>query len=257
MDIGKSFTFPFDDQQWMSKLGIGAAVTLVPILNFAWSGYMVELIRNVTDQVPEPLPAWDNLEKKFLNGLILLAVGLVYALPILIVFFLPLGLFVISSILSGNSNLQDAARTIAGAGGVLFYCLLCVFLIYGLALSIVYPAVLVKFSRSGTFASCFKFREIFEMISKRMDLYFTAWGVSLAASLGAGFVSGAVNMMFGLIPCVGWIVGFVVAIASVVYSSVVYSHLFGQFGLQIFGPDAGTGSAISQAAATPPSPGPN
>ncbi len=246
MDIGKSFTFPFEDEQWISKLGIGAAVTLVPILNFAWSGYMVELIQNVTNQDPKPLPAWDNLEKKFLNGLILFAVGLVYALPILIVFCLPLGLFGLSGLLSGNRDLQDTARTIASAGGVLFYCLLCVFLLYGAALSIVYPAVLLQFSRLGTFASCFKFREIFEMISKRMDLFFTAWGVSLAASLGVGLISGAVNALFAWIPCIGWVVGMVVVLASTVYSSVVYSHLFGQFGQQIFAQGTGSGSPIIQ-----------
>ena len=56
MNIEKSFTFPFEDKQWISKLGLGAVIGLVPILNFAWSGYMIGIIRNVMNNMTEPLP---------------------------------------------------------------------------------------------------------------------------------------------------------------------------------------------------------
>ena len=69
MDIGKSFSFAFEDKQWLSKLGLGAVIAMVPILNFAWSGYMVEIIRNVMKNVQEPLPNWDDIGKKFSEGL--------------------------------------------------------------------------------------------------------------------------------------------------------------------------------------------
>ncbi|MCC7512114.1 MAG: DUF4013 domain-containing protein, partial [Anaerolineae bacterium] len=83
MDINKAFTYPFEDKQWISKLGMGAIIGLIPILNFAWTGYMVGLLRNVSNGEAEPLPNWDNIEKKFMDGLILAAAGLVYGLPIL------------------------------------------------------------------------------------------------------------------------------------------------------------------------------
>ena len=51
MDAEKSFTFPFEDKEWISKLGLGAVISLVPILNFAWSGYLVGIIRNDCSQV--------------------------------------------------------------------------------------------------------------------------------------------------------------------------------------------------------------
>ena len=38
MDIGKSFSYPFEDKEWISKLGLGAVITIVPVLNLAWSG---------------------------------------------------------------------------------------------------------------------------------------------------------------------------------------------------------------------------
>ncbi|HLO28499.1 MAG TPA: DUF4013 domain-containing protein [Anaerolineales bacterium] len=235
MNIEKSFTFPFEDKEWISKLGLGAVIGLVPILNFAWSGYMVGIIRNVMNNVTEPLPTWDDLGKKFNDGLILFGAGLVYALPLLIVVCLPMGFLAVSGLLSGNSNFEDIARTVGQAGGVLFSCLLCVFVLYALALSMIYPAILVMFSREGTFASCFKLQEAFNLISKNAAPFFTAWGLSLAAGLGVGLVIGVLNLFVGWIPCLGWIASLVLSLGSGVYITAVYAHLFGQFGTAAFG----------------------
>ena len=143
MDIGKSFSFPFEDKEWISKLGLGIVITLVPILSFAWSGYMVGIIRNVMNNVTEPLPSWDDLGKKFTDGLILFAAGLIYALPALILLCLPLSVIAFSGILSGNQNLEAAARSIAAAGSLLLFGLLCLVILYALALSVIYPAILL------------------------------------------------------------------------------------------------------------------
>jgi hypothetical protein len=42
-------------------------------------------------------------------------------------------------------------------------------------------------------------------------------------------------MVLGLIPCVGWIISLVISIGIVVYTSAIYTHLFGQFAQQAFG----------------------
>jgi hypothetical protein len=235
MNIEKSFRFPFEDKQWLSKLGLGALITMVPILNFAWSGYLVDIIRNVMNNAADPLPSWDDLGKKFSEGLILFAAGLVYALPILILMGPPLSLLAFSGLLSGNRNTEDIARVITGAGGVLFSGLLCVFVLYALALSVIYPAILVLFSREGTFASCFKLREAFDLISRNAGPFFTAWGLSLVGGLVVSLAIGIVNFTIGLIPCLGWIVGLALSLGSGVYIAAVYAHLFGQFGAVVFG----------------------
>jgi Protein of unknown function (DUF4013) len=234
MDVEKSFSYPFEDKEWLSKLGLGALISLIPVLNFAWSGYLVGIIRNVMKHDPEPLPTWDNLEKKFSEGLILFGASLIYAAPILIALCLPLGISILSGLFSGEDNMHDLGRMIAETGGVLFFCLLCVFLLYGLVLSIVYPAILVLFSRAGTFASCFKLREAFELIRKNASAFFTAWGLSWVASIGVGLLVGFVNTVVGFVPCIGWIIGLVLSMGSGVYITAVYAHLFGQFGRTAF-----------------------
>jgi hypothetical protein len=235
VDIEKSFTFPFEDKEWTSKLGLGVVISLVPILNFAWSGYMIGIIRNVMANAAEPLPAWDDLGKKFTDGLILFAASLIYALPVLLLLCLPLSVMAFSGVLSGNQNMEDIGRTLGAAGGVLFAGLMCVFFLYGLALSIVYPAILILFAREGTFASCFKLREAFGLISRNAGTFFTAWGLSLVASIGVGLAMSFVSVILNFIPCIGHIIAFGLSFTSVIYTSTVYAHLFGQFGREALG----------------------
>jgi len=231
MNIGKSFSFSFEDKEWITKLGLGAVITLVPILNFAWAGYIVQLTRNVMNNQTEPLPTWDDFSKKFTEGLILALAGLVYALPMLIVLCLPLSIMVIPAILPSNGDMQDIANAIAGVGSALFLCLLCVFFIYALVLSAIYPAILIVYSREGTFASCFKFREVFDLIGKNTSTFFTAWIISIVG----GFVIGLVVGVISAIPCIGWVASLIFMFVTPVYTSVVYTHLFGQFGMIAFG----------------------
>jgi hypothetical protein len=230
MNIEKSFTFPFEDKQWTSKLGLGAVITIVPILNFAWSGYMVDIIRNVMNDVTEPLPTWDDLGRNFMEGLILFAASLIYALPMLLLLCLPLTIMGFSGVLAGDSSMEEIAQSIAAAGGALFFCLLCVFFLYALVLSVIYPAVLIMFARERTFASCFKLGEAFNMISRNAGPFFIAWGLSLATSLGVGLVMGTITTILNFIPCLGQILGLAVSLMGAVYIAVVSTHLFGQFG---------------------------
>lgn len=234
MNLNKVFSYQFDDKQWISKLGIGAVISLVPILNFALSGFIVGIIRNVMNNSSEILPNWDDLGKKFSDGLILFGAGIIYALPLIII-FLPIGIIASSGLLSGNNDLQDIGHIIAGVGSVLLYCLLCLIIMYALALSVVYPAILVTFAREGTFASCFKFREVFNLVSRNAGPFFTAWIISFGASLGVGLIVGFLNLFVGWIPCLGWIVSLVISFGSTIYLVTVYAYLFGQFGIVAYG----------------------
>jgi hypothetical protein len=229
MNLGKAFTYPFEDKLWASKLGIGMAVSIVPILNFAWLGYMIDVMRGVVSGRAEPLPGWDNFGKKFMDGLILFLASLVYALPALILIGLPMLFMIVPAILSSNGNMQDVANAAAAAGSFVLLCLSCIFLIYVLALSIIYPAIYVEYARQGTFASCFQFKVIFGRIGKNAGAFFTAWGIYLATAIASGIVGGIVGTVIGWIPCLGQLVALVVGLAIGVYTSLVFSHLFGQF----------------------------
>ena len=235
MNIGKSFSFVFDDRQWISKLGLGALITFIPILNFAWTGYMVGIIRNVMNNSPEPLPTWDDLGKKLTDGLLLAVASLVYSLPLIIVFCLPMSFMIVPAILSGNTDMQGLVEAVAGLGTALFFCLLCVFVVYALALSVIFPAILVIFAREGTLASCFKFRDVFQLIRNNSSPFLTAWAVSVGASIGVSLVVSAAQFVLNFIPCIGTVVAFILTVGIVVYTTAIYGHLFGQFGNLAYG----------------------
>ena len=234
MDIGRSFSYQFEDKQWISKLGIAALILFVPILNFALPGYIIALMRNVMDNSHEPLPNWDDLSKKFIDGLILVTARLIYFLPIIIL-FIPIVIIVFSSLISGNHNLHDIGNLMTGAGSLLFICLACVVMIYFLALSIIFPAIELVFAREGTFASLFKLREAFDIVSRNTSLFFTAWIVYFVASLGLSLILGILNVMVGWIPCLGVTASLIISFGSATYLLTINAYLFGQFGLVTFG----------------------
>ena len=52
MDIGLSFSYMFEDKDWIKKILIGGLISLIPIVNFAALGYVVQLVRNTRDGRP-------------------------------------------------------------------------------------------------------------------------------------------------------------------------------------------------------------
>jgi len=233
MNLGKAFSYPFEDKAWTSKLGLAIVITIVPILNFATAGYAIEIMRRILRSDLEVLPDWTDLGRKFLDGLMVLLAGLVYSLPILIVLCLPLSFMMVPAVLSGNSNTQDLANTLSTAGGVAIACLACVAALYGLALSIIFPCAYLQYTRLGTFGAFFQLREFFAMIGKNPGAFFTAWGIYLAAAIGFSLVAGALGTLLGWIPCIGQVVAIVVGLVGSVYLLLVFAHLFGQFGLVV------------------------
>jgi hypothetical protein len=230
MNIQKALSYPFEDKQWTGKVGIGVLISIVPILNFAWLGYIIELMRQVIKGNPLPMPDWNNLGKKFMDGLFLFLAGFVYALPVILLIGVPLAVMIVPAILAGNSNNQSIASAIATAGSMVAMCLTCVFLLYALALSVLFPAIYVEYATKGTFASCFNFKDIFAQIGKNTGVYFTAWGVYLGVAIGASLVGGIIGSLLGWIPCLGQLIAVVVGVASGIYALLVFAHLFGQYG---------------------------
>jgi len=52
MDIGKAFSFVTEDSDALKKILIGGIISMIPIVNFAAMGYIVEVIRRVANDDP-------------------------------------------------------------------------------------------------------------------------------------------------------------------------------------------------------------
>ncbi len=229
MQYEKAFSYQFEDQQWPTKLGLAALISLVPILSFAVVGYSVAVIRNVAEHAAQPLPHWDDFGRKFIDGLLITVAGLVYSVPMLIALAIPVGMLITSGALARSTTPQGWSRALGGAGWVILACVVISVVLYALVLSIIRPVILMLYSRDGTFAACFRLEEILRIISQHTAPFFTTWIAVILAGIGVGLIVGLVNLVIGWIPCIGWAVGFVLGVGSAMYLLTIDAHLFGQF----------------------------
>ncbi len=149
MDIGSSFTFMFQDRDWLKKILIGGVISLIPIVNFAAMGYIVQLIRNVRDGEMLPLPEWDQFGECFVSGLYLFLVYVVYSLPIILLACLQgVGTFMLGGV--GDSS---AAEDVATMYAIASACLSCLMGVWGLFIGVISPALWVRFAETGAFGA--------------------------------------------------------------------------------------------------------
>jgi hypothetical protein len=214
MDIGKAFGYAFEDEDWIVKILIGALfVFLTPVLvgiPFVL-GYMVDTVRNVMAGEPRPLPEWSDLGGKFVKGLTLSVVAIVYMLPVILLACL----LVSVSLVAGNGD-GDAM-----GGAVL--CAQCLASLWGLLVAAVYPAAVIRYAESGEFTSAFRFGEIFSLIAANVGNYAVAVLLGGVASVIAGF--GSILCIIGVFFTAFW-------------GYLVMAHLWGQVGRQALSPAA-------------------
>jgi hypothetical protein len=210
MDIGKAFSYVFQDTQWFVKIAVGAVISLfafllIPIpLLIGWS---VGVTRNVLDGFEDPMPAWDNWGKLFSDGLKVLVAQLAYTLPFWLLLCIT-GTFVAM----GGSDSQG--MQILGVAG--FSLMICVLLIFTIVLFFISPAIIIQYVRTDEFAACFQFSEVIGIARDNLVDIIIAFLATWVAGLAIGLVS--------MVPFVGWIVSLVAA----PYISAVAGHLYGQ-----------------------------
>jgi len=207
MDIGSSFSYMFQDKDWIKKILIGGVVGFVPIVNFAAIGYVIQIIRNVRAGQPLPLPEWDQFGQYFKDGLWIFLIFLVWAIPIIVV----------SCLYGIGAAALGQNEDMASAVGLISACFWCVMVLWGLVIAAVSPAIMIRYAEIGEFMAGFRFSEIFEVITSNVGNYIIViiliWVAGLIAS-------------FGVILCV------VGVIFTQFWSYLVAGNLMGQLAAQ-------------------------
>jgi hypothetical protein len=205
MDIGKSFGYMFEDERWLTKVLIGGVVTLIPIVNFATFGYGLRTLKNVSNGVERPLPEWDDFGDFFVKGLLVGVAGLIYLIPVFL-------LWAMAAIFGTISRYSlGGAETVTGLCTAGIWCLNS---IYGLAVALWLPGAIVRYARTDEFGAFFRFGEIWAFITKDLGGYIVAilisWLASLIASIVGGILCG-IGVLF-----------------TSFWAILVFAHLFGQ-----------------------------
>lgn len=223
MDVGKAFTYVTEDERWITKIAIGAAITLLGFLiipMFLLPGYLVQITRNVRDGMEKPLPEWDNWGQLLIDGLTIFAAQLVYTLP----FWL---LMCIGAIATGAfGSLANASEEVAAAGLLATFGVVgCLMVLLMIAMFFIMPAIVIQYVREEDFAACFRFGEVIAIARDNIgDIVIVA-----AASFGISFIVGSISTLLSFTICVP----FVLALASGPYISMVTGHMYGQIAHKI------------------------
>jgi hypothetical protein len=213
MDIGKAFGFVFEDKDWIVKLLIAAGILLVGIL-FSWvllipaiiaaallAGYALEITRRVIRGQWDGLPEWANWGELIVDGLKVLVISFVYALPAILV----------SLCLSLPA--AAAAEDAEGLSVALNMFSSCLSIIWSIVISVLLPAAIAIFAATGDWTKAFRFGEVITLVRNNISLYLITFLMSWVAS----FVGG-----LGFLVCgIGWLV-------TAPYAQFVTGHLYGQ-----------------------------
>jgi ABC-type phosphate transport system permease subunit len=219
VDIEKAFGYVLSDERWITKILIAAAILLAGILlsilvipaivAFALlAGYQVEITRRVIHGDPQPLPEWDNWGNLLTDGLKVFVIGLVYALPIILV---SLCLGIPAGILAEDSE---------GASQILSAIMNCFNLLWSIPMGLLLPAAIASFVAQNDMAAAFRFDEVFALVRDNFATYL----IVLLLGWVAGFIGG-----------LGFALCFLPGLVTAPYSGWVKSHLYGQAYLQATG----------------------
>ena len=249
MDIGRALTYFSEDERWVEKTAIGTGLLLISTLlsialigvlgYFILFGYLVRLLQNVRDEVHPVLPEWDQWGDDLVRGLKLACVYLVWALPIILIFF---PAFIISFFIGTNSP-YNSNYPGGSFGSIVLTCASCLSFLFGIAYVVFQPGFSIAFARNEAIRDALQVSEIWEWTRDNIGNVVIVAILTVIASL----IITTVGSIVGLILCV---IGAVVTLPlSQLIAYYFQGHLYGQLA-RLAGSDVATGDF----ATAPPAP---
>lgn len=190
-NIEQILTFPFKETESRKNFLIGTLVYfasfIIPILPLIFvMGYTARIMRQVFNSEAPHMPAWDDWESMFKDGLYLFGVRIVYTLPLLII-ILPLyfAMMFMPLWLNSNSGSSDALAFLP----FLIFGIAMIFIFpISLALGIILPAAEVHTIINSDFAAGFRIREWWQIFRANWVGFLLAYLISMVASFALTFI---------------------------------------------------------------------
>lgn len=209
MNFGLAFSYMFEDTDWLKKVGIAAAVMLIPVIGpIILGGWGLEITRRVIFNDPQPLPGWDNFGSYVSKGFQAFVVGLAYMLPFILFIICGQVLMIVPAMAIDDPDI---------AGGLtmaVMSCSYCLAILLGLAGGLLLPAAIGNLAATGELGAAFRFNEVFGLLRAAIGPYILS---VLLVGLVATLLSPVGSVLCGI--------GVLITTA---YISAVSSHLYGQ-----------------------------
>jgi uncharacterized membrane protein len=197
MDIGRAYTFITSDPKWIAKVLIGAAVSLVPILNFALYGYALDVLKRVYHGTDLPLPEWDDFGDYFIRGLLVSIGVFIWQLPLVVL---------ICPIIIAGTVTDSSVVWVLG-----FACLVPIAILFS---AIVGQVVAARYALDGEFSTMFEFSTILSEARRGAGLLLLCALIYILASV-IGAIGGIITCGIGFFILSPWL-------------TLAQAHLLGQ-----------------------------
>lgn len=206
MRLDESLRFIWGDRRWLEKSAVGVLFTLfsliligIPVL----AGYWLEIVRQAARGPLSELPEWTDLGKKFMDGLGVVVIFIVWQLPV----WLSSG---VAGLWAGFLN-QRAGDNFLIAAVIL--CVQCLVWLLSIVLWALMAAALIRYATHDRLAEAFNVRGVLDLIRERPARFIGA----LVASWVVSLIS-----LFGLLLC------FVGIFLTGFWAACVSGNLYGQ-----------------------------
>jgi hypothetical protein len=191
-DLGEIFLFPVRSKEARKQLLIGALVSLaafiVPIIPYlVLFGYGARIARQVFNNQPPRMVAWDDWGSMLKDGARMFGVRMIYSIPIFI-FVIPLLLatFAMPFVLENVNSAE--AESIATIFLLVITCAIFLLLPISLPLAVIIPAAEMHTVETEQFSAGFHVRDWWPIFRANVGGFITAFGIYYLAAMGLSFV---------------------------------------------------------------------
>ncbi len=215
MDVGRTLSYIFEDERWVTKVLIGGLVLLIPFIgSLVLIGYMLKTAQNVARGVERPLPEWSEFGDLLMRGLYGFIISLVYMLPYIVVY--GICACAMGGFTAAAETSDDPSALIGGLACIIMPIVLLLAFLGGL----MSYAGWARYIATDQLSEAFKFGEVFAMLRNNLGLF-------LMAMLVVGILSGIVAML-------GIIAIFIGVLFTGFMAYLMQGHALGQLTAKLF-----------------------
>lgn len=183
MEIERTLKFIWEDEDWLKKILIAAALLLTGVGSIGVIGWMAELASRVAANNEEnPLPEWEEIGQYFLNGLKYIGVTAIWSLPALL-------LIIFSSILPMVLTAVDDAEALIAIISILVLCMNILVFFYILVVALLAMPLWVQIGEDISFGELINPANALKLLRANAGGYIVAllvsWLAMTIASLGS------------------------------------------------------------------------
>ena len=186
--------YPVKDPAARKKFLIAAALMLgnfiIPIVPMLLlMGYVARMMRKIIDEKQEPaMPEWDDWSALLTDGLQMLGFRMVVMLPLMVVMFGGLGLYLLFMILGASQSNSHTTSPFIFVGVFIFLITILIFMVLLIPTGIISLIGSTHVAAKRSFAAGFAFKEWWQIFRKNIGAFILYYVIAMAISFALTFL---------------------------------------------------------------------